>query len=64
MNKSYMYKPSDEEEAEFDNEEKTAANSSVGNTPFNVLMQQAGKLKSKQGEAFRSMVSALHVCQG
>lgn len=55
MNKSYHYKPSPEEEEEFELEEKAAkadANS-IGNTPFNVLMQQAGKLKSKQGEVFR-----------
>lgn len=53
MNKSYSYKPSDEEEEEFENEEKNAAASAVSGTPFNVLMQQAGKLKSKQGESAR-----------
>lgn len=53
MNKSYNYKPSEEEEEEFENEEKNAAASAVSGTPFNVLMQQAGKLKSKQGESAR-----------
>ena len=53
MNKSYSYKPSPEEEEEFEREEKEAVSSSLGGTPFNVLMQQAGKMKSKQGEVFR-----------
>jgi tetratricopeptide (TPR) repeat protein len=54
MNKSYKYKPTEEEDEEFEAEEKAAAAASVGGTPFNVLMQQAGKLKSKQGEVFRA----------
>ena len=53
MNKSYNYKPSEEEEEEFEEEQKTAAADSVGGTPFNVLLQQAGKLKSKQSESLR-----------
>lgn len=54
MNESYKYKPSQKEEEEFEAEAKADANSSIAGTPFNVLMQQAGKLKSKQGETFRS----------
>lgn len=54
MNKSYKYKPTQEEEEEFEAEEKASANASIAGTPFNVLLQQAGKLKSKQGEVFRS----------